>query len=1450
MIPSGNHFKLVKILSNATSCLALSAMAMALAPVPLMAADIIYDGTDTSLLVKDKSGNNSPFNSLYPENNPSQNSLTVDGGVQGVQTEWPANATGGTAPYVIYGGVSIKTDTSNTNGNNGEDIKQSNVVVKDVQFDWSNAINKAPDGSSSGGIGGMGGATIIGALSVGASGSISYTGDTAGYGGTGGAIANNTVTIENVTLRGSAAGDGGYSDSNAYRGSGIGGLGGGSVLGGLTVGGAGGWSSGATNNASGGQAGNIAGNTISLKNTNLYGGKGSKGGSHDGGSVGGMGGASVGGGVSIGGAGGTGYSGEGNNGFGGNGGAISDNHIILTSVTLDGADGGNGGESIVETGGGGVAGMGGGSVYGGISIGGAGGYGGNSGQKNGDGGSGGDVHNNELTLTHVTISGGAGGNGGAGKTQNGGATAGIGGGVIAGGLTIGGAGGTGYQSSNKNGNGGHGGLISANRITLTDVTINGGVGGAGGSGISGGIGGMGGASVVGGLSIGGSGGNGNFKTDNDNPDSSGGIGGNGGTVDGNIISADHITLNGAKGGNGGYGGGVGGMGGGSVYGGISIGGVGGLSYSAGYHNSRGGDSGNVTNNQIKLVDSTLYGSDGGNGGAARLNGTFDRDALPQDERENTTMGGSGVGGMGGGSVIGGLSIGGAGGFGATKGEKNGDGGLGGTVSQNTITLERVELHGGMSGKAGSTNNAGNETSSVHGLSGGSIYGGVSIGGAGGIGYNGSASDGNGGSASAVHDNHIFLTDVTLYGSSGEQHYAGVYGGVSIGGTGGFGSAGINEIKKTGTGGASGDVNANTISIAGKSFIWGNVYGGLSQGGQAGKYYDLDANTTVTSNFGLGGNATNNVVTLSGDKIIIGERDNNGEITKYGEIWGGRSINGDGKDNEAANVFSGNTLNLVGYRGKVSGIYNFENYNWTLPKDIKNGNTLITIAEGGTAVDLTNTKHTIANMDPDGNRLQSGDSITMIDKTKGVLAASDPYTIKQGQFIVYNATLQQKAAGADTALVLNIAGKTDDTPNNDHGGNNNDTGGGNCGDHTGCDNGGSNSGGDTGGENTGGGNTGDNSGDHTNGGTGGSNSGGNNGSGNNGSGSTTGGGNNQSAAMLNPQSKSYAEGRAANLGFVAQGSDVIANSVDAISGMAAQQQAHFTRPIYVPFIITNGSSGRYQTGSHVSIDGFNMVAGIAAGFDLANGHKVTTGAFFEYGRGTYDTYNSFARFASVHGDGDSDYKGGGILGRIEFAGTGIGRVKDLKADQTDGLYVDGSLRFGQSSSKFDVGRNLGIKGQIVDYRGSYDSDVNYFGGHIAGGYVFNFDEQRSFDVYGRYLWTHMESETVSIGNEKLHFDSSTSSRIELGGRYSYAYSDWLKPYIGAAYDYEFDGDIAAQAYEFYLDKPSLEGSTGIFEAGIKLNPARNNKALSVNIDGQGYVGARQGGGGGIKLKYEF
>lgn len=260
----------------------------------------------------------------------------------------------------------------------------------------------------------------------------------------------------------------------------------------------------------------------------------------------------------------------------------------------------------------------------------------------------------------------------------------------------------------------------------------------------------------------------------------------------------------------------------------------------------------------------------------------------------------------------------------------------------------------------------------------------------------------------------------------------------------------------------------------------------------------------------------------------------------------------------------------------------------------------------------------------------------------------------------------------------------------------------------------------------------------------------------------------------------------------------------------------------------------------------MAAGVAGGAELEQGHKMTLGAFLEYGRGTYDTYNSFTNYASVTGNGDTHYTGGGIFGRFDFAGTGLGYVADLAPTQADGLYLEVSLRAGRVSMGFDSNDLIDPDG----HRGNYESKSGYWGGHAAAGYVFNFDEQQSLDVYGRYLWTHMKGDSVAIGKDQLHFDSATSNRVQIGGRYHYAYSDQFKPYIGAAYEYEFSGGVGASAYNLRLDEPSLKGGTGIIEAGFSFTPNAKVPNFSINVTGQGFFGQRQGGSGGIKLKYQF
>lgn len=877
-------------------------------------------------------------------------------------------------------------------------------------------------------------------------------------------------------------------------------------------------------------------------------------------------------------------------------------------------------------------------------------------------------------------------------------------------------------------------------------------------------GGFGGGSILGGLSVGAA---------TIQGFGSGDIGGQGGAVNGNKIRLQNVNIKGSDGGkgiagnqggliNGALGGGLGGQGGGSVFGGMSVGGAAGIG-------GTGGIGGEVHNSSVLLQDVVLTGGAGGKGG----------------ESSNGLIGG-GAGGMGGASVFGGLSIGGAGG----ADDNNSLNASGGSVHDNTVNLSHVILNGAVGGNGGYSSGGGG---GAGGIGGGSVIGGASFGGSSSFSLFDNVYGGRGG---VVNNNHITLTNVTLFGAAG-----GLGGKDAEDGNGAVpgrdGLAGGSVIGGLSTGGAGytacgngSDVTGNTIKISGKSLIWDSVYGGYSIGALS----EMSTSDTISS----GGKTINNIVTLEGSDIRIGKRDASGNVTSYGSIWGGRSLNGDNSENtDFDKVISGNTLNLENYRGTVAGIYNFENYNWILPKDVRNGDVLVTIAEGGSAVNLTNTKHTVA-MYNDGSRLNGGDVVTMINKTSGALEEQN-YRINQGSFIVYDAILKQQAEG-DKPLVLAIQDKIDSSPTDNGGGT------------SPIDNGGSNHEDDklpT---------------DEPS----------------------------HSAAKLNPQSKSYAEGRAAALGFVSQGSDLIATAgIDQIRIMVRSNEDDVNHYGFIPFMIANGASQRYKTGSHVDIDGFNMAVGLATGFEFASGHKATVGAFFEYGRGTYDTYNSFTNFASVDGDGNTDYKGGGIFGRIDFAGTGLGYVQNLAVDRADGLYVEASLRAGRASSEFDVGRDINMLSDVKDaYHGSYDSDVTYFGGHVAGGYVFNFDDRQSLDVYGRYLWTHMDSDNVSVNYEKLHFDGSLSSRIQFGGRYSYAYSDQFKPYIGAGYEYEFDGEVKAKAYEFNLDRPSLEGSTGIFEAGFSLKPIATNEALSLDVNGQGYVGQRQGGGGGIKLKYQF
>ncbi|MDR2925325.1 MAG: autotransporter outer membrane beta-barrel domain-containing protein, partial [Azoarcus sp.] len=102
---------------------------------------------------------------------------------------------------------------------------------------------------------------------------------------------------------------------------------------------------------------------------------------------------------------------------------------------------------------------------------------------------------------------------------------------------------------------------------------------------------------------------------------------------------------------------------------------------------------------------------------------------------------------------------------------------------------------------------------------------------------------------------------------------------------------------------------------------------------------------------------------------------------------------------------------------------------------------------------------------------------------------------------------------------------------------------------------------------------------------------------------------------------------------------------------------------------------------------------------------------------------------------------------------------------------------------------------------------------------------------------------------VRFNSADSNRLRVGTRFVYAVNEYASPYIGAAYEHEYDGKARASTYGYSIDAPSLRGDTGIGEIGLTLKPSQT-LPLSFDLGVQGYTGVREGVTGSLQIRYEF
>ncbi len=142
--------------------------------------------------------------------------------------------------------------------------------------------------------------------------------------------------------------------------------------------------------------------------------------------------------------------------------------------------------------------------------------------------------------------------------------------------------------------------------------------------------------------------------------------------------------------------------------------------------------------------------------------------------------------------------------------------------------------------------------------------------------------------------------------------------------------------------------------------------------------------------------------------------------------------------------------------------------------------------------------------------------------------------------------------------------------------------------------------------------------------------------------------------LNPGTKAIAEGSSSGLALAGEAANAT---------MALLHDLSLVNGSVTPFVHVQGSSMRHETGSSINMSTVSLVAGLGYGFETSAGN-LGIGAFFEYGKGSYTTSNSFDNSSDINGDGTSWYMGGGILGKMEFLQTGPGH-----------FYLEGSAHIG-------------------------------------------------------------------------------------------------------------------------------------------------------------------------------
>ena len=305
---------------------------------------------------------------------------------------------------------------------------------------------------------------------------------------------------------------------------------------------------------------------------------------------------------------------------------------------------------------------------------------------------------------------------------------------------------------------------------------------------------------------------------------------------------------------------------------------------------------------------------------------------------------------------------------------------------------------------------------------------------------------------------------------------------------------------------------------------------------------------------------------------------------------------------------------------------------------------------------------------------------------------------------------------------------------------------------------------------------------------------------------------------NDNSRTLSDAILGSVAVINQGASFIANE-----GLNAMDSASLVDQSAV-FGTLGGGKTRYDTGSRVDVDCMSLVTGLVT--------RVTpewmVAGYVEAGFG-----NSESSTHDASAEGNHDYYGVGLASRYHF---------NLP------VYVDGSLRFGTASTEFS--------GKYTEESAKYDANSLYGSAHIGLGYVFDLADKVSLDVYGRYIFTYLEGDTVSLGttdHERLKSEDTKTHTMQVGAMLRGTTPENISWRFGLAYEHVADGDaestVLTKTDLVALDIPTLEGDSGIVDLGITMR-SKPTDPMALDLGLKGYVGDYQGVTGTVTWSYAF